>query len=237
MQVNPLSHVLGKLYRAQLELTPDDGYLRQHSRPEFLDGTVKVFEFYEPHLPQAGRILDWGCRHAPDACLARARRPDVEIDGCDVHAPGAYPVFLEHARMRYSQLTHLVKLPYPDATFDAVIASGVLEHVPMDYESLKELHRVLRPEGRLIVTYLPNRASLEEWRLRRQNAPSHARLYSLRELRRLFLHAGFRPVVLGYQTQLDLLPHPSTPAALLRPLGIARFTSCLCAVASRVSSI
>jgi ubiquinone/menaquinone biosynthesis C-methylase UbiE len=52
-------------------------------------------------------------------------------------------------------LSEIVKLPYPDDSFDAVLASGVLEHVPLDYESLKELHRVLRVRGRMIVTYLP----------------------------------------------------------------------------------
>src|SRR5262245_30808593 len=68
-----------------------------------------------------------------------------------------YPVFHRYADLSYRQLDHIFRLPYPDAAFDAVIASGVLEHVPMGYESLKELHRVLRPDGRLIITYLPNR--------------------------------------------------------------------------------
>jgi SAM-dependent methyltransferase len=228
---------LAEIYAAQLAETPHDGYLRQHAAAPFLAGAEKVFEFYEPYLPQAGRILDWGCRHAPDACLIRARRAALDIEGCDLHAPGAYRCFYDAARLRYLQLLDTVRLPYADASFDAVIAAGVLEHVAMDYESLKELHRVLRPEGRLIVTYLPNRASVEEWRLRRKGAPWHARLYSRREFRDLLLHTGFLPVVLGYQTQLDLLPRSSALASLLRPLGAERFTSCLCAVASRVSSL
>jgi SAM-dependent methyltransferase len=228
---------LGELYAAQIERSPHDTYLRQHAEPAFVAGAEKVFAFYEPHLPQAGRILDWGCRHAPDAGLIRARRPSVEIEGCDVLAPDQYRVFYEYAGLRYRRLEHLFQLPYADASFDVVIAAGVLEHVAMDYESLKELHRVLRPEGRLIVTYLPNRGSVEEWWLRRKNAPSHARLYSRRDFREMLLHTGFLPVVLGYQTQLDLLPRSSGLASLLRPFGLARFTSCLCAVASRVTSL
>lgn len=228
---------LGELYAAQIEQSPHDAYLRQHAEPAFVAGAEKVFAFYEPYLPQAGKILDWGCRHAPDACLVRARCPGVEIEGCDVLAPDQYRVFYDYAGLRYRRLGHLFQLPYDDASFDAVIAAGALEHVAMDYESLKELHRVLRPDGRLIVTYLPNRASIEEWRLRRKNAPSHARLYSRREFRDLLLHTGFLPVVLGYQTQLDLLPRANALAGLLRPFGLARFTSCLCAVASRVSAL
>jgi hypothetical protein len=83
---------------------------------------------------------------------------------------------------------------------DAVIASGVLEHVPMDYESLKELYRVMKPGARLIVTYLPNRASVEEWRLRHRNGRrGHRRLYSRSQIRRLLLHCGFWPLTAGFQ--------------------------------------
>ena len=43
-------------------------------------------------------------------------------------------------------------LPYPDGTFDVVIASEILEHVPDDDTAIAELVRVLRPGGRLAIT-------------------------------------------------------------------------------------
>lgn len=43
-------------------------------------------------------------------------------------------------------------LPFADATFDRVIASEVLEHVPDDQAAMRELARVLRPGGRAAVT-------------------------------------------------------------------------------------
>jgi SAM-dependent methyltransferase len=229
-----LTGVLGGLYERQLERRPGDDYLRQHAGPAFLAGTVRAFRFYEPYLPPAGRVLDWGCRHAPDACLIRARRPQLEIEGCDVEPPASYPVFFDHAGLEYRQLDHAFRLPYADARFDAVISSGVLEHVPMDYESLKEIHRVLRPGGKLVVTYLPNRASAEEWRSRRRGQPSHVRLYGRGELRRLLLHSGFLPLKLGYQTRLDALPD-GRGLAWLRWLGLHRLTACLCAVAAKAA--
>jgi SAM-dependent methyltransferase len=228
---------LQNLYEEQLKARPGDEYLREHCRPEFVAGTVRVFRFYEPFLPAEGRVLDWGCRHAPDACLIRARRPALAIDACDVVDPADYQVFFRHADLRYERLQDDVRLPYPDAVFDAVIASGVLEHVPMDYESLKELRRVLRPGGRLIVAYLPNRASVEEWLLRRRGRPYHPRLYGLAELRRMLLHTGFIPLAAGYQTQLDLLPSGNRGLRWLRLLGAHRIASCLCAVAERAASL
>src|SRR5262249_18633590 len=45
-------------------------------------------------------------------------------------------------------------LPYPDAAFDAAFSVSVLEHIPDDGDSiaLRELVRVVRPGGRVIVT-------------------------------------------------------------------------------------
>ncbi len=238
--VDGLASVLRQLYARQLETLPHDGYLRDHSEASFVDGSVRVFRFYEPYLPAEGRILDWGCRHAPDACLVRTRFGErVTLDGCDVFDSSQYPVFFDCARLRYTRLSEIVKLPYPDDSFDAVLASGVLEHVPLDYESLKELYRVLRVGGRLIVTYLPNRVSIEEWRLRHWVRDDfHWRLYCRAKLRGLLLHAGFRPIVAGYQTQLDLLPVDGAALAALRPilrfLQLHRLTTCLCAIAEKV---
>src|SRR5215470_5365116 len=40
---------------------------------------------------------------------------------------------------------------YPDASFDVVLCSHVLEHVPDDRRAMGELHRILRPDGFAIV--------------------------------------------------------------------------------------
>lgn len=104
----------------------------------------------------------------------------VEIYGCDVD-PLEYRAFYDFSGLKYSQLTHAYRLPYEDNFFDAVIGSGVLEHVPIDSESLKELHRIIRPEGHFIMTMLPNKYSYTEWLNRRLGNPHHMRLYSLRE--------------------------------------------------------
>ena len=48
-----------------------------------------------------------------------------------------------HADVRMD-ITHI---EYPDATFDVIYCSHVLEHVSDDRAALRELHRVLKPDG------------------------------------------------------------------------------------------
>ncbi len=44
------------------------------------------------------------------------------------------------------------RLPFPDATFDVVLANHMLHHVPDIDRALAEIHRVLRPDGCLVAT-------------------------------------------------------------------------------------
>jgi len=46
----------------------------------------------------------------------------------------------------------ITDIPVPDATFDAVICTEVLEHVPHPIEALAEMARILKPGGRLLLT-------------------------------------------------------------------------------------
>ena len=236
---NNLEKVLEGLYKQYLDQNHNDLYVRMHSDSVFLSGTVHLFRFYEPYLTGRTSILDWGCHHAPDACLIRATfGKEVVLHGCDIVDPHQYEDFFRYAGLEYRQLAHSFQLPYPDAQFDVVIASGVLEHVPMDYESLKELHRVLKPQGRLIVGYLPNAWSIEEWWMRVSGRNDfHRNLYSKSEFRRLLLRSGFLPLVTGFQTQIDLLPVSCASVASVRPFlrcaSLQRLTACLCAVAEK----
>jgi SAM-dependent methyltransferase len=181
---------LAELYRLQTESNPSR-YLRAHSTTSgAILRQVEAAKLYMPYV--SGRVLDWGCAHAVDACLVRMHLgPNVEIHGCDRFDPDAFPVFHEFARLRYKQIPLAPGIPYADGAFDTVISDGVLEHVANDYESLKELYRVLRPDGTLIITCLPNCYSWLEFLARRLRMPHHLRTYSMGEVRSMLLHSGF----------------------------------------------
>jgi len=90
----------------------------------------------------------------------------------------------------------LLALPFPDASFDVVIASEVLEHIPDDRTAMAEISRVLKPGGRLAVTvprWWPERVC---WALSREyhDVPGgHVRIYRGSELQDRLLDVGLRP--------------------------------------------
>lgn len=199
---------LSKLYAAQAQIK-EDSYLHAHSRNRaVIRRQVSIFERCQDFLKDSRVVLDWGCRHAVDACLVRMLRgPEVELHGCDVDT-GDYKAFYEFAQLNYAQIKHPYLLPYSDNSFDAIIGSGVLEHVPNDSESLKELYRVIRPNGYFIMTMLPNRYSYTEWLNRKLRNPHHLRMYSLAEAKYMFLHHGFLPVQFGHHQVIPTLSSP-----------------------------
>lgn len=157
-----------------------------------LDRHIRSFEIYAPYLASKMRVLDWGCRHAPDSCMMRTLHPTLYLYGCDFTDEG-FSVFHNYAQLSFKQLQHEYRLPYEDQSFDAVLASGVLEHVAFEYESTREIWRVLKDGGLLFVTFLPNRMSLTEnlSRLIGNYDFCHNRLYDLSQTKNMFLRSGF----------------------------------------------
>ena len=59
---------------------------------------------------------------------------------------------LHHMKIADSVVADAARLPFPDASFDVVIAMHMLYHLPDPAPALKEMQRVLVPGGRCIVT-------------------------------------------------------------------------------------
>jgi SAM-dependent methyltransferase len=113
--------------------------------------------------PEPGmRVLDVGCGRG-EVLLACARA-GAQVAGVD-YSEAAVELSRETLRdvtadVRQGDVT---RLPWPDASFDAVLSGDVIEHlVPDDAAGmLREAHRVLRPGGRLVLHTAPNRLFLD----------------------------------------------------------------------------
>jgi SAM-dependent methyltransferase len=93
-------------------------------------------------------------------------------------------------------------MPFPDASFDLVLATDVIEHVDDDGLALSEVARVLAPRGRALIT-VPAFQSL--WGLQDEVA-LHKRRYRLRPLLDLVRRAGLRPCDTFYFNYLLFAP-------------------------------
>ncbi|MEV5744897.1 class I SAM-dependent methyltransferase [Microbispora rosea] len=105
--------------------------------------------------PRAGqRILDVGCGTGYlTRILAPVVTPGGHVTGVDLSPP-----MIEYARRRApGNCTYVVgegqSLPFPDDSFDAVVSSLAVHHIPRDARprALREMFRVLRPGGRLVI--------------------------------------------------------------------------------------
>lgn len=87
-------------------------------------------------------------------------------------------------------------LPFADGTFDRVIASEVLEHIPDDEAAMRELARVLRPGGTMAVTVPRCGPEVVNWVLSDEyhDVPGgHVRIYRRSTLRARLAAAGLVP--------------------------------------------
>jgi SAM-dependent methyltransferase len=169
-------------------------YLRKHL--DFAPAVRRRLRALDRMMPYIrGRVLEWGCRHAPDSAVIRMRLGEsVELHGVDVRSEAPFEPFHEFSDLRYRALTDPVALPYDDRFFDAIVAHGVLEHVSDPEGSLDELHRVLAPGGTLLIDALPNRWSYTEALHRMSRGPAHERRFSLREITDVLRRHEFRIV-------------------------------------------
>ena len=199
---------LKKLYQDQIARGTID-YIEHHSNNDvIIMGQVDAFIKYYPYL-RGGNILDWGCLHGPDSCLLRIAAGEANtLYGCDVYPSTGLEVFREFTRARFSFLEHPYRLPFEDGLFDTVIGSGVIEHVVNPRESLKEIYRVLKPDGTLVLTYAPSWHSFTEWVLRLLKHPHHRRRFTVHSLHQLLLDSGFVAETIQFHAVTPTLSSP-----------------------------
>jgi SAM-dependent methyltransferase len=104
-------------------------------------------------LPSGARILDAGAGELKNRRLCGHLRY-VSQDACQYEGTGNAEG-LQTGVWNTSQIdivSDIARIPEPDASFDAVLCSEVLEHVPDPLSALRELARLLKPGGRLILT-------------------------------------------------------------------------------------
>jgi methionine biosynthesis protein MetW len=151
------------------------------------------------------RCLDVGCGTG-NSYAGELRHRGVSYVGVDIS-----PEAVEAARaagLDAQVIADAAELPFADETFDRVLCIEVLEHLFAPQDAAREVHRVLRPGGRLVVSapnvaYWRMRANLvfglwnpagDELAVEQPWRDPHVRFFTPKTMRRMLGMAGFSTV-------------------------------------------
>jgi SAM-dependent methyltransferase len=167
-------------------------------------------ELDELGVRSGDRVLDLGCgagRHTYAALQRGAQVVAVDLDLSSLQEVALMCAALaEVGEAPPEASAHFVRadatlLPFADHSFDRVIVSEVLEHIPQDGQAIAEIARVLDPRGRAAITvprWWPERVC---WALSDEyhaNEGGHVRIYRAEELVTGLEKNGLLPRRLSY---------------------------------------
>ncbi len=148
-----------------------------HTFEEDMEAAKIRFRAYYRDLPQDSRVLDVGCGNGAFLKVCEAR--GVEAVGTDLAIGASESVDV------YEQ--DLLDIHFPTDYFDAISLFDVLEHVPNPLALLKECHRILKQNGKIVVEipafWAPE--GKKHWK------PEHLWYFDIGNLKDLLQDAGF----------------------------------------------
>ncbi|CAN5142132.1 class I SAM-dependent methyltransferase [soil metagenome] len=152
------------------------------------------------------RVLDMGCgggRHAFALLRRGAHVTALDMDAAELKdVVGMFTAMGDAGEVPEGATAGAVRgtayhLPFADATFEYVVCSEVLEHLPQDGRAMAELTRVLKPGGLIAVTVPRWGPELVCWALSsayHEAEGGHVRIYRGAELLRRLTAVGLEPV-------------------------------------------
>jgi 2-polyprenyl-3-methyl-5-hydroxy-6-metoxy-1,4-benzoquinol methylase len=154
--------------------------------------TQEAQDISDMHLGELepGRLLDIGCGDGEFG--HRIGQQGWSVDGIDFNAEAA-----RLAEQRYGlkvDICDVEDMSYLDDSFDAVTMHHVIEHLPDPLAVLRDVHRILKPGGSLVIV-TPNAGSWglqlfgRHWQA--LDPPRHMHIFSLRALEATVRAAGF----------------------------------------------
>ncbi|MFZ0172286.1 MAG: class I SAM-dependent methyltransferase [Acidimicrobiales bacterium] len=149
-------------------------------------------------------VLDLGCgggRHAFECFRLGAKVVAFDADAVELKGVAGLMGAMAETGETTEAGAHLevqgtaFRLPFPDASFDRVIAAEVLEHLGEDHVAMAELARVLKPTGSMAVTVPRYGPEVVNWALSDEyhSVPGgHIRIYRRSQLLGRLESAGLR---------------------------------------------
>lgn len=147
--------------------------------PEHEDASSPWYRLVREHLGGVSdlRVLEVACGRG--GFVRELARAGARVTGCDFSAAALHAattkVFSSNGRPPLATLVQgdAQRLPFADASFDAVVSCETIEHLPQVLAAVREMHRATRLGGKLFLT-----------------TPNYANFMGLYELYARFRHPG-----------------------------------------------
>ena len=173
---------------------------------------VRISREFVNTLGEGSSLLDWGCGYGQILYLTKLF--GLRGIGFEIAQRAVSPEIFEELDMRYSP--DELNLPFSDGEFDGVISCGTLEHVKDVNFSLKEIHRILKPKGKFLLYYLPNKSSWVETLNTIRRRSDHPVKYTRKLIVKLLNSLGFK---ISEMKSANLLPKNFSAMPILRNLN------------------
>lgn len=115
-----------------------------------MDENLRKIEQMMARVAQTEKLLDLGCHDGTNTLRFAAAARASEVHGVEIVEGPARVARDQGIRVALSDLNE--SLPYGDATFDVVVSNQVIEHVSDTDTFLREIRRVLKPSGVLLIS-------------------------------------------------------------------------------------
>lgn len=175
------------------------------------------------NLSDREKILEVGCGRGFYLKILIDTLPHLDITGIDLNEKylSVAKGFINNNKVKLVKVD-ATNLPFKNKTFDRIIATEILEHIPNDQKAISEMYRVLKPDGIAMVT-VPNKNYPFLWdplnwlaeRIFNRHIPSniwwlsgiwadHVRLYDERDLKDKVEKEGFKIEKMWWATRFCL---------------------------------
>lgn len=141
-----------------------------------------------------GKILEAGCSVGSFLFLAPERIQGIDFDGESIE-------ICREKGLNAKKMDLTKKLEFKDESFDGIFSSYVIEHIEKPLPTIKELKRILKKNGKLVVM-------TNDW-IRTHNQKysnfyddyTHVRPFTKQSLKQLAFDAGFKNFYVEHQSK------------------------------------
>jgi ubiquinone/menaquinone biosynthesis C-methylase UbiE len=192
LQQKHFGKIIQREFGKQAEQFSRSQSMRQKGGLEILPRLAGVKPFH--------RVLDLAC--GPGFVALEFAKHAREVVGVDLTAEMLKKARALAHRDGFDNVTFrradVNRLPFPDGSFDLVVTRASFHHFPEPERALKEIVRVLKRNGRILISDNTSKNDPKKSRLQnmleKMRDPSHVEMIPLRKWRKLFKGAGIRVV-------------------------------------------